>query len=296
MAMRKAGVEAAQKAGDRKASASSGGLQPTKSSETPGNEASLPVPSETKLAKSMEEPHQITEITAAKAPAKLAESGASRTSVDKIAEQDTKRALNAQTTPKSDPVREMALVNNSGISSDAVTTDGAGRENSATNDTKTKVKSPLSDADAAISSTDLPDPIHQGPIGSTTTHRGSSVSSASKEDIQEVERQNAIPEEEEEDDDEDEDSEEVESNTKEQNDGPSVEATETATSPTKPNASATTGSAHGDADAGKAASPDQGASEKGLHGAEGGGNKEKQEAAAKATDIEAEEKIPKSEA
>lgn len=170
IAMRKAGAEAAKKAGQRKESSSTE-LRSTKSLEP--NEAPLPT--------SVEEPSLATDITVAKIPAKLAESGAKRTSIDKIAEQNSKRSSLEN---PSEPViaGEQTHV---GLSYEA-TTKEATRENS-----MTKTKSPLSEEAAATSSTEPGNPHHES---SGSMHRGSSVSPATKEEIEEIEKKTIIPE------------------------------------------------------------------------------------------------------
>jgi hypothetical protein len=183
MAMRQAGAEAAKKAGEKKGSMS----------RAPGSAKDLeatgvPMPAfETKMAKTVEEPGASSGITAAKIPEKLAEEGAQRTSVDKIAEEGAKRA-NVDSFSEPDGASEQGYV---GLSREA-TMPEARRGGSIT-----KLRSPLSEETAATSRTEL------GAAGlepQPRSHRGSNVSSASKEEIESVERKNAIPEEPEETD------------------------------------------------------------------------------------------------
>lgn len=178
MAMRQAGAEAAKKAGERK------GLMSRARPSTKTSEATdIPMPAvEAKMAKSAEEPGASAETTAAKIPEKLAEEGAKRTSVDKIAEEGVKRTSMEGAT-ESDSISQQEQV---GISKEASNLE-ARRASSIT-----KLKSPLSTETAARSSTELgASSMESNP----ETHRGSSVSLASKEEIQGIEKRDAIPEE-----------------------------------------------------------------------------------------------------
>ena len=178
MAMRQAGAEAAKKAGERK-----GHMSTARPSAKNMEATDVPMPVvETKMAKSVEEPGISTETTAAKVPEKLAEEGAKRTSVDKIAEEGARR-LSMEGSSASDSTSQHEQV---GPSTEASKLE-ARRASSIT-----KLKSPLSEETAATSSTEL------GVRNVETNqklHRGSSVSLASKEEIQEIENRNAIPEE-----------------------------------------------------------------------------------------------------
>ena len=137
---------------------------------------------ETNMARSVEEPGVSADTTAAKLPEKLAEGGAKRTSVEKIAEEDAKRTNIDQVT-NSDGKNEQENV---GLSKEATMIE-ARRASS-----MTKVKSPLSEETAATTSTKLD---AAGLELGSRTHRGSSVSMAPKEQIEEIEKRNAIPEE-----------------------------------------------------------------------------------------------------
>ena len=92
MAMRQAGLEAAKKAGERKAS------QTSKLAQGKSNDGSeIPTSATTTDAASLvEEPNISAETTAAKVPEKLAEEGARRSSVDKIAEEEVKRTSSGE--------------------------------------------------------------------------------------------------------------------------------------------------------------------------------------------------------
>jgi hypothetical protein len=132
----------------------------------------------TKLSRASEEPNASADITAGKTPAALAAEGAKRTSLDKIA--DSESSTDSETEP-SKSVEESLLQ--------------ARRASSIT-----KTKTPLSNETALESTPSLSEQrrFEERP----RTHRGSSVSEASKEEIECVEKSNAIPE-------EDEDSEET---------------------------------------------------------------------------------------
>ncbi len=178
MAMRQAGAEAAKKAGEKKGSRST-----ARRSAKDLEATDVPIPAlETRMAKSVEEPGLSAETTAAKIPEKLAEEGAKRTSVDKIAEEGAKWTSMGKVT-ESDVTHEQDHV---GLSKEATMLE-ARRASS-----MTKTKSSLSEETVATSSTELevaklePNP---------RTHQGSSVSTASKEEIEATERENAIPEE-----------------------------------------------------------------------------------------------------
>lgn len=178
MAMRQAGAEAAKKAGEKKASKST---VPSSTKKMDAPEVRIPV-IETKMAKSVEDPSTSTELTAAKIPEKLAEEGAKRTSVDKIAEEGAKRE-------HMDKASEREDADDQGYAeliTDAKLVE-ARRASSAT-----KMKSPLSEETAATSSKDL-GAVNLEPM--TGMHRGSSFSSASKAEIERIEKSNAIPEE-----------------------------------------------------------------------------------------------------
>lgn len=170
MAMRKAGAEAAQKAGQKKA------WKP--GSLFSGNPTSpdAPVPSTattTKLSKASEEPNTSADITTGKTPAVLATEGVKRASFDKVA--DSESSTDAETEP-SKSVEESLLQ--------------ARRTSSIT-----KIKTPLSNETALESTPSLSE--QQRFEERPRTHRGSSVSDASKEEIECVEKSNAIPEEDE---------------------------------------------------------------------------------------------------
>lgn len=173
IAMRQAGVEAAQKASQKKV------VKP--GSIVSSNPASLDISSpsnatDTKLTKASEESQTLTEITAAKTPAVLAAEGAKRTSVDKIAESESSTDAESES-PKSTEESLLQARRTSSI---------------------TKNKTPLSTETALESTPSLSEQHHfeERP----KTHRGSSVSDASKEEIESIERSEAIPEEDEGDD------------------------------------------------------------------------------------------------
>ena len=174
MAMRKAGAEAARKAGQKKA------LKPGSLFSDNPTSPDAPMPStatNTKLSKASEEPSASADITAGKTPAVLAAEGVKRTSFDKMA--DSESSTDAETEP-SKSVEESLL--------DARRTSSI-----------TKTKTPLSN-ETALEST--PSLAEQRFEERPRTHRGSSVSEASKEEIECVEKSNTIPEEDEDEDDE----------------------------------------------------------------------------------------------
>jgi hypothetical protein len=173
MAMRKAGAEAAQKAGQKKA------LKP--GSLFSGNPTSpdAPTPStttSTNLNKAFEEPNASADITAGKTPAVLAAEGVKRTSFDsRVAASES--STDTETEP-SKSVEESLLQ--------------ARRTSSIP-----KTQTPLSNETALESTSSLSE--QQRFEERPRTHRGSSVSEASKEEIECVEKSNAIPEEDEDD-------------------------------------------------------------------------------------------------
>jgi hypothetical protein len=170
MAMRKAGAEAAQKAGQKKALK----LGSLFSDDPTSPDAPTPsTTTNTKLSKASQEPNASTDITAGKTPAVLAAEGVRRTSFDKIT--DSESSTDTETEPTKS-VEESLLQ--------------ARRTSSIT-----KTKTPLSNETALESTPSLSE--QQRFEERPRTHRGSSVSEASKEEIECVERSNAIPEEDE---------------------------------------------------------------------------------------------------
>lgn len=171
MAMRKAGAEAAQKAGQKKA------LKPGSLFSDNPTSPDAPIPStatNTKLSKASKEPNASADITTGKTPGILAAEGVIRTSFDGTA--DSESSTDAETEP-SKSVEESLL--------EARRTSGI-----------TKTKTPLSN-EAALEST--PSLSEQRFEERPRTHRGSSVSEASKEEIECVEKSNTILEEDEDD-------------------------------------------------------------------------------------------------
>jgi hypothetical protein len=192
IAMRQAGAEAAKKASEKK-----GSKPPTSVAARSLGGIEVPMPAiETKMARTVEEPDVSAETTAAKVPEKLAQEGAKRTSLDKISEEGAKRT-SMEKADESDGTSEHE---HGGLSKEATVLE-ARRASSLT-----KMKSPLSEESAVSSSTEFVG-AHFEPRA--RTHRGSSVSAASKEEIEEIEKRYAIPEEDEEEkNEEDEDSDE----------------------------------------------------------------------------------------
>ncbi len=177
MAMRQAGAEAAAKAGQKKVVKPGSLLSDKPKSPNDPTSPAVPAPiSDVKLGKASRDPHASTETTAAKMPMQLAAEGAKRTSVDKIAESES--STDAETeTPRSTEESKLEARRTSSI---------------------TKQKSALSNETALESSPALDEEIEERPP--LRTHRGSSVSDASKEEIADVEKACAIPEEEESED------------------------------------------------------------------------------------------------
>ena len=172
MAMRQAGAEAAAKAGQKKV------VKPGSLMSDNPTSPDVPTPStalDTKLSKASEEPHaSAAEMTAAKTPAVLAAEGAKRSSVDKIADSESSTDGESES-PKS---REETLLQ-------------ARRTSSIV-----KKKTSLSNETALDSTPALP--VEQQAVEERPrTHRGSSVSEASREEIEGVEKAQAIPEEDE---------------------------------------------------------------------------------------------------
>lgn len=179
MAMRQAGAEAAKKAGEKK-----GSMSRAPASAKDLEVAGVPMAAlETKMAKTVEEPSASAGITGAKIPEKLAEEGAKRTSVDKIAGEGAKRT-NVDNFSEPDGASEQGHV---GLSREATILEARSANST------TKLKSPLSEEETAATSRTELGAADLEPQSST--HRGSSISSASKEEIESVERKDAIPEE-----------------------------------------------------------------------------------------------------
>ena len=182
MAMRQAGAEAAAKAGQKKPSKP----MPTASVPTE-NETTAPVV-EPKIVSPMADPSSDPEMTQAKSPAKLAAEGARRTSVDEISE--------TEKTPDA-----------SGIV-------GGGSETPASNEQQVadlRRTSSIAKAPSKLSETQTQDQLPEVPLEEKEqqkfeerpkTHRGSSLSQASREEIREVEKRNSIEEDPAEDDEE----------------------------------------------------------------------------------------------
>ena len=172
MAMRQAGAEAAAKAGQKKV------VKPGSPMSDNPTSPDVPIPStalDTKLSKASEEPHaSAAEMTAGKTPTVLAAEGARRSSVDKIADSESSTDAESEL-PKS---REETLLQ-------------ARRTSSIV-----KKKTALSN-ETAVESTPAPSVEQQAFEERPRTHRGSSVSEASREEIECVEKSQAIPEEEE---------------------------------------------------------------------------------------------------
>ena len=175
LAMRQAGAEAAKKAVEKKASKYTA-LPPAKDlgpAEVPASAM------EPRNARSVEEPGVSATTTAAKIPDTLAAEGAKRTTIDKIAEEGARQSDEDQA-----------------IDSRTNEQEHAGRSREATmheaRSASRTLKSPLSEENPARPSTEFgaanfePRP---------RTHRGSSVSTASKEEIEAIEKRDAILEE-----------------------------------------------------------------------------------------------------
>jgi hypothetical protein len=178
LAMRQAGAEAAKKAVEKKTSKH----KATSLAKDLGTAKDPRRAMESEMVRSVEEPSVSATTTAAKIPEKLAAEGAKRTSIDKIAEEGARRS-DMDRAAGSDRTSEQE---HAGLSKEAAILEARSAGNT------TKMRSPLLEENAATSSTGLgaanfePRP---------RTHRGSSVSLASKEEIEAIEKRNAIPEE-----------------------------------------------------------------------------------------------------
>lgn len=183
MVMRQAGAEAAAKAGQKKT------LKPMPTAPKPTEKETTAPIVEARIASPMADPSTEPEMTQAKAPAQLAAEGAKRTSVDKIA------------------TTEMAP--------DASGIVGASSETSASNEQQVadmRRTSSIAKAPSKLSETQTHDAVPEEAAevkyepkyeARPRTHRGSSLSQASREEIREMERRNSIAE------DPDEDAEDV---------------------------------------------------------------------------------------
>ena len=173
MAMRQASAEAAKKADEKK---STQATPKTPLQEVREADTRLPyidAAASSKLGKASEDPATQTETTAAKMPSQLAAEGAERTSIGKIEDVQSSGA------EKLDEERPS-------LSAEQIKLD-AQRSSSIT-----KSKTPLSEGISA-------DPMDDAPnyASRPTTHRGSSVSEASREEIKAAERRLSIQEEDE---------------------------------------------------------------------------------------------------
>ena len=181
MAMRQAGAEAAAKAGQKKVVKPGSLLSDNpKSPDDPTSPTTAAPIANVKLGKASADPQASTETTAAKIPTKLAAEGAKRTSVDKITDSESSTDVETET-PMQRSTEESKLE--------------ARRTSSIT-----KQKSALSNETALESSSALGEQAEEPERPSLRTHRGSSVSDASKEEIAGIEKACAIPEEEESED------------------------------------------------------------------------------------------------
>ena len=216
MAMRQAGAEAAAKAGQKRSAKATPATIPAASSTTDDSEADqkpdlsqLPTPTtDPELSASASDPAAATETTAGKTPAQLAAEGKKRTSVDKISENETTEDPNTNT---ASPPTSPSPTSETSTSKDSSSPSLSNQEQVLSlhrNSSVTKEKSRLStqvepeDIPAAPESAET-SPVSErkspeGPtpaMGQVRTHRGSSISLATKAEIAEVERRNTITEE-----------------------------------------------------------------------------------------------------
>jgi hypothetical protein len=178
MAMRQAGAEAAAKAGQMKTTKPiPAAPQPTET------ETTAPVV-EPIIASPMADPSFEPQTTEAKAPTQLAAEGAKRTSVDKIAETEKGTdASGSSETPASNEQQVADMRRNSSIA----------KAPSRLAETQTHEEIP----EEAPEAKEKPKEEPKSPTRfeeRPKTHRGSSLSQASKEEILEMEKRNSIEE------------------------------------------------------------------------------------------------------
>ena len=174
LALRQAGAEAAAKASQKKTS------KPVTTAPKPTEiDTTAPVV-EAKIASPMADPGADPAITQAKAPAQLAAEGAQRTSIDKIADTES--------------------------TSDASKSVGGSLETTTSNEQQVadmRRASSITKAPSRLSHTETSDQISEEPTEvkhepkfeeRPRTHRGSSLSQVSREEIKEMERRNSIQE------------------------------------------------------------------------------------------------------
>ena len=174
MAMRQAGAEAAAKAGQKKTA------KPVTTVPKPTEIDTTAPTSEVKIATPMADPAEDPAITQAKAPAQLAAEGAKRTSLDKIADTETV----SDTSKPADGSSDTAASNEQQVAD-------------------LRRASSITKAPSRLSHTETSDQIseestevkHEPKFEERPrTHRGSSLSQVSAEEIKEMERRNSIKE------------------------------------------------------------------------------------------------------
>jgi hypothetical protein len=190
MAMRQAGAEAAAKATQKKSMKATPKPPPTE--KEPETAPAVPEP---KVDQSMEGPEAATEIMAAKTPTQPTSEGIVRTSVDKVA--DTK-GNGGGSIPGPEAVVDAKPALSFG--------DHLLQMRRKSDATKNKSLLPWQiepvDAESETAIDTISSPVDEPVYLPMRTHRGSSLSVASKEEILEIERRNMIVEESEEDSDE----------------------------------------------------------------------------------------------
>lgn len=204
MAMRQAGAEAAAKAGQKKT------IKPMPAAPEPTeNETTAPVV-EPIIASPMADPSSEPQTTQGKAPNQLAVEGAKRTSVDKIAETvkdaDASGIVGGALETTTSTEQQVADLRRSSSIAKAPS-------RLAETQTQEEIPEETSDVKEETSEVEEKAPeakeeLREEPGGSPRfeprpqTHRGSSLSQASKEEIREMEKRNSIAEEPMEDDEE----------------------------------------------------------------------------------------------
>jgi hypothetical protein len=204
VALRQLGAEAAAKAGHKKAAA----VQAAKAAAAPTKEPSttdqVPVPAATKVSvdAAVESPETATNVTAAKTPAQLANEGAKRTSVDKIAESEGEA-----TSPVSDEASssstEAQLLEQRRASS-VTKTKSRLSESTPAEESQTVQSEEEVSCSSAIAVPESEVSAMTSPESRPRQHRGSDIGEATVEEIRALEKKLSIQEEEEGSDEEDE--------------------------------------------------------------------------------------------
>ncbi|EXJ78410.1 hypothetical protein A1O1_08810 [Capronia coronata CBS 617.96] len=212
VALRQLGVEAAAKAGQKKAAAAQAAKAAVAPTKEPSTTDQIPVPAATKLSAeaAVESPETAPNVTAAKTPAQLATEGAKRTSVDKIADSEAEA-----TSPVHNQESSSSLSSSPSSSTEAKILE----QRRASSVTKTKSRlsesTPAEQSETVLSeeaSPTAPIAVPEFEVSATMSppsegrarqHRGSDIGEASPEEIRALEKKLSIQEEDEGSDDED---------------------------------------------------------------------------------------------